>query len=161
MKLIPYIVYLVLISLHVVILNDLISIYGIGINLTAFLTMMVATSKSETTSLWFGFVAGLVMLAGQPELIGAGALVTALLGLTAFHICKRLNLESLNSKFLLVLIGTALHNIALLGLGSASDFFYLLIVNALPGALYTTILAWVYFLIKEDRLTVQKIKSIF
>ena len=161
MKLIPYIVYLALIALHTVILNDLICVYSIGINLTAFITMAVAISKSETTSLWFGFIAGLVTLAGHPELMGTCALMTAALGFTAFHARERLNLESLYSKLLLVLTGVFLHNAALILVANRSEFFYLLFVIALPGAIYTTLLAWIYFLAREGRLTFQKIRSVF
>ncbi|MBU8933566.1 MAG: hypothetical protein KOO62_06130 [candidate division Zixibacteria bacterium] len=161
MRLIPYLVYLLLIACHQVILKDLTDIFGVGLSLTAFLVMAVAISKSELISMWFGFVAGLVMLAGYPDLMGGSAVITAMLGLAAFHACERLNLESLYSKLLLVLAGVVLHNALILLLMNWSEFFHLLIVSALPSAIYTTVLAWIYFLVLEGRLTFRKLRSVF
>ena len=161
MRLIPYIAYLMLIACHQVILKDLTDIFGVALSLTAFLVMAVAISKSELTSLWFGFVAGLVMLAGRPELMGAGAVITAMLGLAAFHVCERLNLESLYSKLLLVLAGVILHNVLILLMMNWSEFFGLFLVSVLPSAVYTTVLAWVFFRIRDGQLTFRKIRSVF
>jgi len=161
MRMIPYLVYLLLIACHQVILKDLTDIYGVSLSLTAFIVMAVAISKSELTSIWFGFVAGLVMLAGRPELMGAGAIITAMLGLAAFHICERLNLESLYSKLILVLVGTVLYNSLLLLTMNWPELFHLFIVSVIPSAIYTTALAWIYFLVREGRLTFRKLRSVF
>ncbi len=83
MRLIPYVAYLLLIACHQVILKDLTSLFGVGLSLTAFLVIAVAINKSEMISLWFGFVAGLTLLAGYPDLMGVGGLITATLGVVA------------------------------------------------------------------------------
>lgn len=161
MRLIPYLAYLLLIACHQVILSDLTSMFGVKLSLTAFLVIAVAINKSEMTSLWFGFAAGLTLLAGFPELMGVGGLVTAMLGLAAYHARERLNLDSLYSKLLLVLGGLIIYNACLLLVKDWTSFFHLFLVSALPNAIYTTLLSWLFFLMQDGRLTYRKIRSVF
>jgi len=161
MKLIPYLMYLLLIAGHATILRQVTSIYGVTISLAVLTVLLVAIYKSEFTALWYGFVAGLVVAAGVPSQMGVHALVMTALAVGAFHTRERLNLDSLYAKVLLVAGGVLVHNIALLALQPGPGFWFLLISAALPGALYTTLLAWVFFLIKEKRVTWQSIKAIF
>ncbi len=161
MKLIPYIVYLFLIALYEVVLREYISVGGVSINLAAFLVLAVAIYKSEIISLWFGFVAGVVLAVDVAGMTGWYGLVTAALGLAAYQTWGRLNLEALHSRLLVVFVGTYLHSSLLVVLGGAGDFFYLMGTFVLPGAVYSTLLAYIFFLIAEGRLTYQKIKSLF
>lgn len=161
MRILPYILYLFLIAFFEVILKNLTSIYGVSINLTALIVMLVAIYKSEVISLWFGFVAGLVMAAGAVEFHVLPALITSGLGLAAFHAWRRLNFESVYSKLLVVFIGTFLHYLLLLLVEGGASFFYVVLIKALPGAIYTTVIAYFFFLIVEGRISYQKIKSLF
>ncbi len=161
MKIFPYIIYLLIIALFKVILQDLTTIYGVSINITALLVMTVAIYKSEMISLWFGAAAGLVLSAGTPQLFGGYVFITAALGISIYHIRERLNLESLYSRLLLIFIGVIPYSVLILLINSIDGFGYLLITNILPGAIYTTAIGWIFFLIKEDRLTIFKIKSLF
>ncbi len=161
MRILPYIIYLLIIALFKVVLQDLTTIYGVSINITALLVMIVAIYKSEIMALWFGAAAGLILSAGTPHLFGAYFLTTAALGIGTYHIRERLNLESLYSRLLLIFIGVIPYSISILMINSIDGFGYLLITNVFPGALYTTIIGWIFFLIKEGRITFLKIKSLF
>jgi len=161
MRIIPYIIYILIIALFKVILHDLTTFYGVSINIAGLLVMIVAIYKSEMISLWFGFIAGLVLAAGSPQLFGAYALITAVLGIITYHTRERLNLESLYSRLLLIFFGIIPYSALILLINSLDGFGYLFITNALPGALYTTLIGWIFFLIKEDRITFFKIKSLF
>jgi len=155
------VLYLVLVALHEVILLDLTSIYTASINLPGLVVLMVAMYKSETVALWFGFFVGLVIAARAPEAAGWYALLTAAVGVAAFHARERLNLDSLWSRLLLILCGVLLHNILILLIGRPDGFMYVLVTGSLPGAVYTAIAGWVFFLFKEGRVTFEKVKSVF
>jgi hypothetical protein len=87
--------------------------------------------------------------------------VLAFVGLTAFHVRERLNLDSLLAKLLLMFGGIFFHNIAVLIIDQAGGFLYLLGANALPGAVYTSLLALLFFGFKEGLFTYQRLKAIF
>lgn len=161
MKIIAYIFYLLLIGLHMVIVRDVTSLLDAVINLPACLVLLVALYKDEVPVTWFGFLAGLVAAAGTPSRLGWYALLMAVLALAACFVKERLNLDSLKAKLLLVLGGVFIHNVVSLIINGADGFMLLLATSALTGAVYTTLVAWLFFLFKEGKLTVEKIKSIF
>jgi rod shape-determining protein MreD len=160
-RVLPFILYLWLIALHQVIMRDGTAIYSAEINLPALLVLIVAIYKSELASVWFGLAAGLVTAAGEPALLGWQALAMAVLGIAAFHVHKRLNVESLYAKLLLIVGGVFLHNLFSILVRGGEGFFFLLLASAFPGAVYTMIIAWVFFLFKEKKITFQKVKAIF
>lgn len=162
-KVIPFLLYLWLIGMHRVFLADVTSIYQVSINLTAFIVLGVALYKSEIVASWFGFSAGIVGYAGlpQPDLLGWHALALAAIGLVAFHVRERLNLDSPHSRLLVVFGGVITHNIMVAILCNPDSFVFLLLSRALPGAVYTTIIAWIFFLFKDRKITAQRLKSIF
>lgn len=161
MKIIAYFIYLLLIGLHLVILRDVTSLLGVVINLPAALVLLVALYKDEVPVTWFGFAAGLVAAAGIPSQMGWYALIMAILALAARFVRERLNLDSLKAKLLLVLGGVFVHNLAGLIVSRTDGLPMLVATSALTGAVYTTVIAWLFFLFKEGKLTVEKIKSIF
>jgi len=161
MRAIPYILYLLLIGLHQVALQEMTAIGPATVNLTALIVLLVALYQEESTAMWFGFVAGLVMSAAVPAMIGWHGLGMGLPGLAGFHVRQRLNLESPYSKLFMVLGGLLIHNLYLLILGGIDGFLHLLWVSVIPGAIYTALLSWLYFLFKEKRITWQKIRSLF
>ncbi|MCK4373445.1 MAG: hypothetical protein KAW61_09865 [candidate division Zixibacteria bacterium] len=160
-RVIPFILYLLLIALHEVMLRDITTVFTAEINLAALIALTVAVYKPELVTTWFGFAAGLVLAAGMPDLIGWHALWLAGLGLLAYHTRERLNLDSLYAKLLLLLGGIFLHNVMVLITFGAEDFLFLLVTAALPGAVYTTLIGWLFFLIKEGRITWTRIKALF
>ena len=161
MRVIPYIIYLLIIGLNQVILRDITNIYGASLNLAAFLVVAVALYKSELTAAWFGFAAGIVISAGEPQLIGWHALIFTLLGVIAYHVKERVNLESFYSKLLLIFGGVLIENIVALLMVGSNAFFYRLWSVALIGAVYTVVVALIFFLFKEGIITARKVRSIF
>jgi rod shape-determining protein MreD len=161
MKVIAYILYLFLIGLYQVIFRDITGIYGASINLAAFIVLAVAIYKSELAAAWFGFAAGVVLAAGNPPLMGWQALSLSLLGVLAYNVKERLNLESLYAKILLIFGGVFLHNVVTLIIDGGDAFLYRLVSESLTGAIYTSALAIVFFIFKEEVVTPAKVKSVF
>ncbi len=161
MKLIPYLVYLLLIAMHEVIWRDVTAIHGVTINLAAFLVLAVALYKSELTVVWFGFFAGLILAAGMPDRLGWHALALSAVAFTAFHVRERINLKSPFAKFLLMLGGLFLHNVLVVLINQSGGFLYLVWHSALTGAVYTSILTLLFFAFKDGYVTVRKIRDIF
>jgi rod shape-determining protein MreD len=157
----PFILYLLLAGLHIVVIENATVIYTARINLAAMMVLAVATYKPELVAVWFGFAMGLVVAASSPNLVGWHVLWLAGLGFLGYHTREKLNLDSLYAKLLLIVVGVLLHNILILLTNGATDFWYLLAVEALPGAVYTAIPAWLFFLFKEERITFAKIKALF
>ena len=161
MRLFPYLLYLILISLHVVILADLTSIVGVKIDLAAFIILAVAMYKGELASLWFGFLAGLTAGATLPNAIGWFGLFGATLGLTANRFKDRINVDSFAAKLLMTFTGVVLFNLAVAAVIQSEGLGALWWRDVLAGALYTTIVAALFFAIKHGYLTGQRFKSIF
>jgi hypothetical protein len=74
---------------------------------------------------------------------------------------ERLNLESLRAKYLLLLGGLLVHNVAGLIILRVDGFWTLLWASALLGAIYTSIIGWLFFLVKEGRLTFARLRALF
>jgi len=160
-RIVPYILYLLLIALHVIILDDATRIYAAWINLPALIVLLVAVYKNDLTAAWFGFFAGLIWAGGLPSQIGWYALTMAAVALAACFVRERLNLDSMRAKYLLVLGGVLVHNMILLIISQSDAFLQLLWANVLLGALYTSVAGWLFFLIKEGRITVRRVKALF
>lgn len=160
-RVLPFVLYLLLVGLHVVVLESATAIYTARINLAAMMVLAVAIYKPELVATWFGFAVGLVLAAGSTALVGWHALWLAGLGLVAYSAREKLNLDSLYAKLLLIVGGVFLHNILILFTNGAVDFWYQLAVVALPGAVYTAAPAWLFFLFKEGQITMARIKALF
>ena len=158
-KYIPYLIYLWLIAMHQVFLSDVTSIFGAKINLAVLIVILIAMFKTEISALWFGFIVGIVGFVGMSEI--THALIMALLGVIAFQLKERMNLESLFAKIMLILGGVLLHNIILLFIELNDGYIQALLTKAFPGAVYTIVIGWIFFLFKDEKLTLRKIKSIF
>ncbi len=102
-----------------------------------------------------------VVTAMQPALMGWSSLIYGVVGLAAFHVQTKMNLESMYAKLLMILGGVFTANVLLMILASADNFFLSLITVSLPEAIYTTLFGWLFLLVKGGHLTFTKIKSIF
>ncbi|UCG60918.1 MAG: hypothetical protein JSV52_11390 [Candidatus Zixiibacteriota bacterium] len=160
-RVLPFLLYLWLVSLHQVILNDATSIYAATINIPAVVVILIGLYKSELDACWFGFMVGVVTYAGIGDSMGWYVLVMALLGYLTFHVRAKVNLESIYSRVLLVLVGVLIHNVAVLIMAGSDGVFYLLVTGVVTGAVYTAVIAWVFFLFKEGKITAKKLKAIF
>ncbi|RME29524.1 MAG: hypothetical protein D6800_02550 [Candidatus Zixiibacteriota bacterium] len=161
MTLIPYLLYLFLIACYEILLRPPLTFAGVSICLAPLLVVTVAVYKSELTSLWFGFAVGLLLGAADPRFMGWLTLSTATLGLMAFYIRTRLNLDSLKARLLLVFGGVFTYNIVLLIIHWSHQFILRVFDTALPDAIYTLLLAWVFFCIKDGRWTLARFKALF
>ena len=141
--------------------KDLTSVYGVTINLVVLIVLLTAIYKSEMVSMWLGFIIGLCAYAGVGSLLGWYVVTLALIGLTAYNIKQKLNLDSLYAKLLMIGGGVFIHNLFLLIISGADNFFIHLLTKVIPGALYSSIIAWLFFMIKDGRLTYKKFKELF
>ena len=160
-RLIPYILYLFLLGCHQVVLDDLTSLFGAHILLAPLLIVLVALYKAELTTVWFGFCVGLVATLGAPSAMGAQALVAAALGMAAYQMRVRLNIESLYSRLLLLLVIVMTYDLAWLLINRTDGDGWLAMLYALSNTLLTTFVGWIFLLIKDGRLTLSRLKSIF
>ncbi len=162
MTIIPYVIYLLLVGLHAVILREVTGIYTAEINLAAFLVLAVVLYKDDRTAAWFALFAGLVAAAGgPPEQMGWHALMMVVVALAGCFARERLNLDALKAKLLLILGGVLISNIGALIITRTDGLLIYLLSSALAGAVYTTAVAWLFFLVKEKRLTMERIKALF
>lgn len=160
-RVIPFILYLLLVGFHQTIFKDLTQIFYASINIPVLLVLAVAIYKSELTSVWFGFLVGLVMASTMPSNMGLQSLTLALIAFAAFHIRGKLNLDSLLSRLALVAGGVLVHNVVSLVIDQSEGILFLLWSSALVGTLYTTFAGWLFFLVMDGKLTAKKIKAIF
>lgn len=161
MKSIAFILYLFLIAFFEVILRSPLSVQHVYINIAALCVLSVALYKSEMASLWFGAAAGLIWGASNPESVGWHVLALASLGFAANQVRDKLNLESLWAKILLVFAGTLIHNFLSLTVDPSARFGILFLTAGLGGAIYTTMIASAFFLLKDGWLTTQRLRELF
>ena len=160
MKVIPYIFYLLIISFHEVILRNSTAIVGITIDLPALIVLTIALYKSEIAAVWFGFVAGVVMSAGNPVTMGYNAMVLAALALITFHARERLNLDSFAAKLILVIGGVLLHSIVIILVLQPSEFVYQVWRFALPGTIYTGLVSIIFLFFLEGLVTGRRVRAL-
>ncbi len=161
MRSIPYLIYLLLAAMHIVIVKDATAIYGVTISLPSLMLLLVALYKEETTALWFGFAVGIVTAVPTPELIGWYALAMSTLSVAAFQVRQRLNLDSIWSRLLYLLGGLVTAKALILMIQGTDNVLSVVLTGLLPSALYTSAAAVLFFLFKDRLLTFEKLKSIF
>lgn len=164
MRIIPYILYLLLIAFFRINLSDIFAIGGIEIILTPLLVILVALYKEPIEAVWFGFAAGLVYDATDPSHLGIQMLILSLMGVATAHIKERFNLDSLKSRVVIVgiaLIIYAIPHTLIYTTSGTSEFLRLMFYVTLPSAIYTTIVAWIFFLFRAGHLSYGKLKSLF
>ncbi len=160
-RLIPYILYLLLLATYHVILIEPTQIGAVWLNLAALMVIAVAVYKTEDVAIWFGFFAGLVAYAGDPSTLGWHALALAAVALAAVQLRERLNLASMWSKLYLMLGGVLTHTILAVLIMRPERLFHEIWAVTPLVAVYTTAVAWIFFLFKEGHLSWKRIKSIF
>jgi rod shape-determining protein MreD len=158
---IPYLIYLLLLGGHQVITREPTMILGAPLNLTALVVLAVALYKPEVVALWFGFAAGLVVAAIEPDVMGYYAVATAVLGVIGFHVKQRLNLDSFYSKLVVVFAGVLVHNVFSMLILQPSGLLPRFWSSVLLSAVYTTVVSIVFFLLREGIVTKDRVKAIF
>ncbi len=163
-RLVPYILYLYLIACYRTLLTDALAIGDVQIYLTPLIVMLVALHKDYSTSLWFGFFAGIVYDAVDPSHMGIQMIVLSLMGIVTSHAKERFNLESLRSLVFLLSVGLLVFSIPhtlIYATSGLNEFGRLFLWVALPGILYTACIGWLFFMIKTGRISFKSIKELF
>lgn len=163
-RVIPYILYLYLIACYRTLLVDPFSIAGVEIFFTPLIVMLVALHKDHITSLWFGFMAGVIFDAVDPTHMGVQIVVLATMGIITAHAKERFNLESLKSLVFLLTIGLIAYAIPytlIYTTSGVNEFGRLFLRFALPGVVYTAFVGWLFFMIKTGRISFTKFKELF
>jgi cell shape-determining protein MreD len=164
MRVIPYVLYLFLIAFDRTLLSGFIAIGPAQIYIAALLVLLVAQHKSYITALWFGLVAGIVFAAPDPSRMGIQMFVLAFLGAALAQMKVRFNLDSLRSRFLLLVGGLALyavpHTLFFTTAGPDAVGFTFLRV-ALPSVAYSAVVGWIFFMIQTGHFSFAKLKTLF
>jgi len=161
MKLIPYLLYLLLLAFHDTILVELISVKGITMDITILMVVLVALYKSEEEAIWFGFFAGMVAGATDVSLMPYEIIVVLIIAAISNQMANRINLDSLISRIIILASAVILHRAVVTLMVSSEEFFFVFFRFIVPAAAYTMIAGLVYFMIKDGRITWQKMKALF
>ncbi len=161
MKVVPYLVYLFVLSFFQVILSEPLSIGAAHIAIAPLIISLVAIYKSQTEAIWFGAAAAFVVNTGAPDAAAAGMIVAALIALGANYFKSRLNLESLPAKIAVVSAGCLLFELTRVTFLSTADVFYIYAVDSLPSTVYTSVVAYMFFLFKDGYISYARIREVF
>lgn len=160
MKYIQAILLLVLIAFHEAIFRNATDILGVSIDLPAMLVVVVAFHHSELDAIWFAFVVGVVAGAVLPASMGWQALILVVLAVGAHHGRERLNLDSPLARLMLIIGGVLVHSIVIIFIVQPSDIVYQIWRFALPGTLYSAIVASAYYVLRQSASSGRKIRAI-
>jgi hypothetical protein len=160
-KYLPYLIYLTIIAGHHTLTSDITSIFGASINLAGIMVILVAVFKTEMAAIWFGFAAGLVVGTGQVPDMGWHTMSLALLGMASYHVKESMNIESLYSRVAVLLCGLIAHNLFMALALNSGDFIHLTWSWAIPGAIYSSLVAWLILMIRDGSLSPRSFRSIF
>jgi rod shape-determining protein MreD len=164
LRLVPYVLYLFLIAFFRLSLSDFLSIGPAKIFLTILLVELIALNKDYFVSMWFGCAAGLVYDAQDPTHLGVHMIVLSFIGLATAQVKDRLNLESMRSKLILIMMAVSLYSIPYVLVyetSGTSQFFLIMIRMAIPSIIYTTIVGGLFFMFQSGQLSYEKLKTIF
>ncbi len=161
MKVIPYILYLSLLAFFYSILSGLTIICGASIDLAVILVMLIAIYKSELTALWFAVFAGIIAGTIRLDLMPWEILILAVAALVINQVSRRMNLESIISR-MIILGGFALiHGVAINLIIYSDDIIFTFYRISLTSAVYTMVIGWLIIMCLDGRITLAKFKALF
>lgn len=161
MKILPYLLYLFLITFHLIILSDIISILGARLNVLMLIIVMIGLFKSETEGVWFGLAAGVIVGAARLDIMAWEVLLITFIAVAVKQVSSRINLDSLASKVVVLASAVFLHEVVISLIIFTDKIFFILIRYILPSTAYTVLVGLILFLIKDGRISRQKIKALF
>jgi len=161
MRIIPYIIYLYLLAFHYTILSDLVSIYGATIDLAVLMVTIVSIYKSEMTAFWFAVAVGIVAGTLRLDLMPWEILFLTGFAVLVNNLSTRVNISSITARILILAGFLIVHQTLVIVLISGESFIYLVYRYILPSTIYSLIPGWIFFLIKDERLTWKEIKAQF
>ncbi len=158
MRIILYIFYLYILAFYNTILGDMISIYGVTIDLAGLLVILIAIYRGETTALWFAIGTAVITSTQRLDLMPWEMFSLCAVAVTAKQIGTRINLDSIPSRLIIIISLLLVHNIVITLAISSDEFVYVLYRYMLPGAGYTLLLGWLLLLIGDGLISVRKVK---
>ncbi len=161
LKILPYLVYLFLISMYQIILAEPLSVWGAHLAIAPMVIALVAIYKPQVVAIWFGASAAFVVNTGSPEGAAAGMIVAAFIAIGANYFKSRLNLESLPAKVAVVAAGCLLFELVRVTFLSTSDVFRIYLVDSLPSTAYTAVAAYIFFLFKDRYISYERVREVF
>jgi hypothetical protein len=145
MRIIVYIFLLYLIAFYYTMMAEVLTIYGVALDLVGLVVAMVAIYRGTTASLWFGVSAAIVAATMRPDLMSWQILSLAGMAVIINQISIRLNLDSILSRLAVMAIFLLVHNIVITLKITSEDFFFVSYRFILPGVVYTLVVGWVAF----------------
>ncbi|MCX6827522.1 MAG: hypothetical protein NTV06_09725 [candidate division Zixibacteria bacterium] len=151
MKIIPYILYLYLLAFFYSILSEIITIYGVTIDLTVLMIALIVFYKSEEAALWFSSAAAIIAATQRPSSMPWEIISLAGVAVIANQLKLRMNLESLVSRLIILGGFLLIHNIAITASISLDNFAFVFIRYIIPGTAYTLLVGWLIFFFSDNR----------
>jgi rod shape-determining protein MreD len=122
-------------------------IYGARPDLAMLVLIFIAGSAGPAESILYGFFIGFIQDVYTPEFLGFNSFTMSVMGFALGKVKETLTVENYSVKTLLTLSACLVHDLIYISLYTTFDFSLLLklfLKNSLPGALYTSILAFVF-----------------
>jgi rod shape-determining protein MreD len=161
MKLVPYILYIYLITFHETILSDIISIYGVILDIPLIIIVLVALYKTEDEAVRFAFCVGIVISSTAIGTMPYKIAILTIIAVIVNQLSVRINLESIASRIIILGSAVLLYRAINALFTFEPEFFYILIRYILPAVAYSLVAGLVFFMIKDRLITWQKIKALF
>lgn len=121
------------------------NIFGVRPDLAMLILIFIAAGAEPAESIFYGFFIGFIQDVYTPEYLGFNTLTMSLIGFSLGIVKETLTVENYLVKTLVTLVACIFHDLLYLSLYTIFDFSLLLklfLKNSLPGALYTSILAF-------------------
>ncbi len=128
-------------------LSEMISIYGVTIDLSVVLVTLVAFSANEFKATWFAILLAIVASTQRLDMMPweVGSLAVIAIGVNTISV--RMNLDSVASKLILMGCSVLAHNILISAVFSLDSFNFVLVRYILPGVIYSLVLGWVFIVV--------------
>jgi hypothetical protein len=120
---------------------------------------LIGLYKSEVTALWFAVAAGIVVGSQSLNLMPWEILILTAGAIFANQVKTRVNLESITSKILVIGALVLTHQIFYAIV--SGNVLIALYKDVIPTVIYTLIIGWLFFQVKDGHITWQKIKALF
>ena len=122
-------------------------IFGARPDLAMLVLIFIAGSTEPAESILYGFLIGFIQDVYTPEFLGFNSFTMSLMGFALGIVKETLTVENYSVKTLLTLVACMVHDLLYLSLYTSFDFSLLVklfVKNSLPGALYTSIIAFLF-----------------
>ena len=160
-RLIPFALYLALIACYQILLVEPLSLWGAHIALSSLMALLVAVYKTETVAIWFAVSAMFLTHTGDPAAAGVMMIVATVVVIAANYLKSRLNMESLMSRLTITITGCLILELLRAAFVSTTDLLFVYVRYTLPSVGYTSVVALVFFLIKDGYITSRRVREMF